>query len=104
MSIQQHRPEHENHVPATGKTGWHKITSTAEFLKWQYSDTAYRVVVLLDDRGHYRALFTSWYNPESHLIRGGCGGGVEGRMKATAAAHKFMSENKYGCAPPGEMN
>ncbi|WP_200531592.1 MULTISPECIES: hypothetical protein [unclassified Halorubrum] len=95
--------KHEDHVPPTGKKGWHEIANYSDFIKWQYSDTPYRVVVHLNDRGHFEALFTSWYPGPSFRIRGNCGGGHKGRMLAVAAAKDWMGENKYGCAPPKEM-
>jgi hypothetical protein len=95
--------KHEDHVPATGKIGWHKIADYPDFVKWQYSDTPYRVVADLGPRGHWRALFTSWYPGPSYRIRGNCGGGHKGRMLATVAAKAWMDENSHGCPPPKEM-
>jgi hypothetical protein len=95
---------HADWVPETGKTGWHKIADYDTFVKWQYGDTPYRVIVDLDEnRGHYRAVFTSWYPGKSYLIRGNCGGDSKGRMLALTAAMNWMEEHKYGCPPPGEM-
>ena len=96
--------DHSYHVPKTGETGWHEITNVHEFVKWQYSDSPYRVVADLDEsRGHWRALFTTWYGGQSYTIRGNCGGGPAGRMKALAAAKNWMEKHSNGCPPPGEM-
>lgn len=95
--------KHEKYVPYTGKTGWHKIADYPEFIKWQYGDTPYRVIVHLNQRGHFEAIFTSWYPGPSFRIRGNCGGGHKGRMIASVAAKDWMTENKYGCAPPRQM-
>lgn len=92
---------HEYHVPRTGKQGWHKIADYDDFVKYQYSDTAYRVVVHKNDRGHFEARFMSWYDGPTYLIRGNCGGDKMGRLKALVAAHEFIDENEYGCPPPG---
>nr|BDD45099.1 hypothetical protein 31 [bacterium] len=94
---------HDDHVPYTGKTGWHQIADFPEFLKWQYSDGPYRVVVHLNRRGHFEARFTSWYPGPSFLVRGNCGGGHKGRMLAVAAAKGWMQEHQYGCPPPAQM-
>ncbi|NUC72581.1 hypothetical protein HTZ84_09710 [Haloterrigena sp. SYSU A558-1] len=95
--------KHGEHVRPTGEMGWHKIADYPEFVKFQYGDSPYRVVVHLNDRGHFEALFTSWYGGASFRIRGNCGGGHKGRMIALVAARDWMDENKYGCAPPREM-
>lgn len=97
---------HDDCVPLSGYPEgetWHQIGNSEDLVKWQYKDGPYRVCVVLDDRGHWRAIFTTWYNPTSYLIRGGCGGGELGRMKAIASAEAWMDANKYGCPPPGEM-
>jgi hypothetical protein len=95
---------HPKHVPHTGNVGWHKLADTEGFVKWQYSDSPYRVVADLDDtRGHWRALFTSWYDGPSYQIRGNCGGGSGGRMMAMAAAKNWMEDHANGCPPPGEI-
>jgi hypothetical protein len=93
---------HTGHVPTTGETGWHEISNYPEFVKWQYADSPYRVVSYLGDRGHWRAIFTSWYDSGTYLIRGACGGGNRGRMLAVAAAKEFLKENSNGCPPPGQ--
>ena len=95
--------DHEYHVPKTYEEGWHEITNVEGFVKWQYKDSPYRVVAhLREDRGHWEAIFTSWYPCKSYLIRGNCGGGNRGRMLAVAAARQFMDENSNGCPPPGQ--
>lgn len=94
---------HDEVVPFQGERGWHQLCNHPDFVKWQYGDSPYRVVVTLGERGHYRALFTSWYNSQSYLIRGACGGGSRGRMVAVAAANEFMRENAHGCPPPGQF-
>lgn len=94
---------HANCVPATGNDGWHQLTELNELAKWQYKDSPYRVVVTKDPSGHYRAIFTSWYNPTFYLIKGGCGGSELGRLEAVLAAEEFMEEHRYGCPPPGEL-
>lgn len=94
---------HSRVVPTTGETGWHKITDLPDFKKWQYGDSPYRVVAdLHEERGHWRALFTSWYGGESYLIAGNLG--KEGKWSAIAAAKSFMQENSNGCPPPSEYN
>jgi hypothetical protein len=98
------RDPHRRHVPTTGKTDWHEIANYPDMVKWQYRDSPYRVVAHLGPRGHWKAVFTSWYGPESHLIRGACGGDNRGRMLAVAAARQFMEENKYGCPPPHQFD
>lgn len=96
--------DHNQHVPWTGEKGWHKIASHPLFLKWQYADSPYRVVADLDeDRGHWRALFVTWYGGASYQIRGNCGGGDLGRMKAIAAAKNWMKDNANGCPPPSKL-
>lgn len=93
--------KHETFVPKTFKEGWHEIANYSDIVKWQYKDSPYRVIAYLhDDTGHWRAIFTSWYDSGSYLIRGNCGGGNKGRMLAVAAAKQFIAENKYGCPPP----
>lgn len=95
------RGTHEAHVPRTGETGWHEIGNYPDIVKWQYKDSPYRVVAhFREDRGHWEAIFTSWYPGPSYLIRGNCGGGQKGRMLAVAAAKDFLEKNAYGCPPP----
>lgn len=94
--------DHDAHVPAAKESGWHQLFDSPEFVKWQYGSTPYRVIADLDGRGHWRALFTSWYGNESYLIRGNAGGGEKGRMVALGAAKAFMRKNSTGCPPPGE--
>jgi hypothetical protein len=84
------------------RDGWHKISDSPEFVKWQYKDSPYRVIADLGDRGHWRALFASVYGPPNYLIRGNCGGGTRGRMVAVGAAKQFMRENARGCPPPSD--
>jgi len=92
---------HSRLVDRTGEKGWHKIADYPTFKKYQYKDTPYRVIADLDEsRGHWRALFTSWYGGESYLIAGNLGKG--GKWQAVAAAKQFMQENDNGCPPPGE--
>ncbi|TQQ81883.1 hypothetical protein [Halonotius roseus] len=82
---------------------WHLLADCSNFLKWQYKDTPYRVVATLhEDRGHWRAVFTSVYAGDSYLIRGACGGAGGGRMMAKAAATNWMAQNPNGCSPPGD--
>lgn len=82
--------------------GWHQLTNVEGFLKWQYKDTPYRVIAYFyEERGHWRAIFTTTYTG-THLIRGNCGGGESGMLKATLAAKEFMRENDNGCPPPEE--
>lgn len=88
----------------TDESNWRERFNSGEFCKWQYKETTYRVVVHLNDRGHYEALFTSVYGPPNYLIRGNCGGGQSGRMLARAAAVQWMSEEApFGCPPPSEL-
>jgi hypothetical protein len=95
--------DHDVAVQATGEKGWHLLADCGEFVKWQYSDSPYRVVADLDESsGHWRAIFTSWYPGPAYQIRGNCGGGSSGRMKAIAAAQKWMEDNATGCPPPGQ--
>ncbi|MFC7191888.1 hypothetical protein ACFQL7_20600 [Halocatena marina] len=93
------------HTQNTVPDGWHKTANYDTFVKWQYKDTPYRVVAHLEEgRGHWCALFTSTLSPESHTVRGNCGGGNAGRTLAVAAAQQFLQENSNGCPPPSEMN
>lgn len=98
-------PKHDDFVPYTGITGWHVIEDGEPdgWLKWQYSDSPYRVVAHKNDRGHYEARFTSWYDGPSYLIAGNCGGDVYGFLRAKLAAERFMADHAYGCPPPGQM-
>ena len=82
---------------------WIKRFDSDEFTKWSYKDTTYRVIVHLNRRGHYEALFCSVFGPPNHLIRGNCGGDSSGRMLARAAAIGFMEDHPFGCPPPGEI-
>lgn len=82
---------------------WHKLFSGDDFVKYQYKNSPYRVVAHLNDRGHFEALFTSVYPGNPYLIRGNCGGGPKGKMKALAAAWQFMADHEFGCPPPGKM-
>ena len=95
--------KHEKVVPVTGEIGWHKITDLPEFIKFQYGDSPYRVVVHKNERGHFEALFTSWYSGPSFRIRGNCGGGHKGRLLALVAARDWMEANRNGCPPPKAM-
>ncbi|SEL19099.1 hypothetical protein [Haloferax larsenii] len=95
--------KHEKVVPRTGKTGWHRIAEYDDLIKWQYGDSPYRVIVHLNQRGHFEAVFTSWYGPPNYLIRGNCGGGHKGRMLALVAAKDWMDEHSHGCPPPRQM-
>jgi hypothetical protein len=82
---------------------WQKVTNLSLFLKWKYKSSPYRVIADLEkERGHWRALFTSAYGGDSYLIKGNCGSGEAGMMKAVVAAKQFMQENPNGCPPPGE--
>lgn len=95
---------HDEYVPFSGEKGWHKIADYPTFVKFQYSDSPYRVVVDLDEsRGHWRALFTSWYSGTAYNIRGNNGGGSAGRMMALAAARNWMDERPTGCPPPFKL-
>ncbi len=85
----------------SGIGGWRKLTGLPDFKKWSYKNSPYRVVVV-KKRGHWTALFTSCYGPDSHTISGNNGGGMTGKVKAVKAAKSFMEENKYGCPPPTE--
>lgn len=93
MSVQQ---QSENSMGS-----WNKITGLPDFKKWSYKDSPYRVVVV-KKRGHWTALFTSVYSPESYTISGNNGGGMAGKVKAKQAAEEFMERNAYGCPPPTE--
>lgn len=95
--------KHEDRVPYSGETGWHQIADCSDFVKFQYADSPYRVIVHLNERGHFEALFTSWYAGPPYRIRGNCGGGHKGRMLALVAAKDWMGENDRGCAPPKKM-
>lgn len=82
--------------------GWQMVSSVEGFLKWQYKETAYRVIADLDEeRGHWRVLFTSVYGGY-YNVAGNLGGSQRGMMKATTEARAFMEENKNGCPPPSE--
>lgn len=82
---------------------WKLVADYPDFLKWAYKDSPYRVVATLhEDRGHWRAVFTSVYPGDSYLIRGACGSAGGGRMMAKAAASNWMEINEHGCPPPGE--
>lgn len=63
----------------------------------------YRVIAdFEEERGHWRALFTTTFEGPGYLIRGNCGGGEAGMMKAVVAANRFMQKNENGCPPPNE--
>lgn len=82
--------------------GWQQVSSVEDFLKWQYKETAYRLIAdYEEERGHWRVLFTSVY-PGSYLVAGNLGGGQRGMMRAITKANEFMRENKWGCPPPTE--
>jgi hypothetical protein len=83
--------------------GWHQLTNVPRFLKWQYKDSPYRVIADFEEgRGHWRALFTTTFDGPGYLIRGNCGGGESGMLKAVVAANQFMQENENGCPPPSK--
>lgn len=93
MSVQQQNGD--------GIGGWKKVTGLPDFKKWAYRDSPYRVVVI-QKRGHWTALFTSAYGPDSYTISGNNGGGMAGKVKAKQAAEEWMNSNAYGCPPPRE--
>lgn len=95
MSVKQ---ESENGI---GK--WNKKFGSSSFKKWGYENSPYRVVVV-KKRGHWTALFTSAYGPESYTISGNNGGDMTGKIKAKQEAEEWMNRNAYGCPPPTEYN
>lgn len=81
---------------------WEQRFNGADFIKWGYRNSPYRVVADMDGRGHWRAMFTSVYGTDAYLIAGNCGGGQSGMVQAVSEARRFMKENKYGCPPPND--
>lgn len=83
---------------------WKQVGFHDKIMKWQYSDSPYRLVAHINDRGHWEVLFTStFYKSQSVLVRGNLGGGNVGRMKAKVIAKKFAEKYPYGCPPPNKI-